>query len=82
MQLKVYIHICYYIYSFNNYYYAKVVIIGQDPYHGRGQAHGLAFSVQRGISIPPSLANMIKEAMSDVQISRPQHGCLEVLYLV
>ena len=40
----------------------QVVVIGQDPYHGPGQAHGLAFSVQRGVDIPPSLRNMIKEA--------------------
>lgn len=57
----------------------KVVVIGQDPYHGPGQAHGLAFSVQKGVQIPPSLRNMINEAMNDpkVHISSPSHGNLE-----
>lgn len=57
----------------------KVVIIGQDPYHGPGQAHGLAFSVQKGVPLPPSLKNMINEAKSDpkVNIATPSHGCLE-----
>ncbi|GBG30008.1 Uracil-DNA glycosylase [Hondaea fermentalgiana] len=54
----------------------KVVILGQDPYHGPGQAHGLAFSVQEGIAIPPSLRNMYKEAMTDVKISKPTTGSL------
>ena len=52
----------------------KVVILGQDPYHGPGQAHGLCFSVQRGVEPPPSLVNIFKELMSDVGIDRPQHG--------
>lgn len=55
----------------------KVVILGQDPYHGDGQAHGLSFSVQKGIAPPPSLVNIYKELMDDVGISRPQHGNLE-----
>jgi uracil-DNA glycosylase len=55
----------------------KVVIIGQDPYHGPGQAHGLAFSVQRGQPKPPSLANIFKEASNDVNIRNPTHGNLE-----
>lgn len=57
----------------------KVVIIGQDPYHGPGQAHGLAFSVQKGVQIPPSLRNMITEAQNDpeVRIRAPTHGNLE-----
>lgn len=55
----------------------KVVIIGQDPYHGPGQAHGLAFSVQKGVPIPPSLKNMIVEAQNDVHIAKPTHGNLE-----
>ena len=55
----------------------KVVILGQDPYHGPGQAHGLAFSVERGIAIPPSLRNMYKEAASDLGIPKPTHGNLE-----
>lgn len=57
----------------------KVVVIGQDPYHGPGQAHGLAFSVQKGVQIPPSLRNMFNEAINDpkVKISTPAHGNLE-----
>ena len=54
----------------------KVVLIGQDPYHGPGQAHGLCFSVMPGVPIPPSLENMLKEIESDVGIPRPEHGCL------
>ncbi|KAL7694218.1 putative uracil-DNA glycosylase family 1, uracil-DNA glycosylase-like domain superfamily [Plasmopara halstedii] len=54
----------------------KVVILGQDPYHGPQQAHGLSFSVRRGIPPPPSLKNIFKEAMNDVGIVRPSHGCL------
>lgn len=54
----------------------KVVIMGQDPYHGPGQAHGLCFSVPKGIPNPPSLQNIMKELASDVQIAPPQHGCL------
>ena len=55
----------------------KVVIIGQDPYHGVGQAHGLSFSVQPGIPIPPSLANIYKEMKVDLNIEQPNHGFLE-----
>lgn len=55
----------------------KVVIIGQDPYHNPGQAHGLAFSVPRGIKPPPSLVNIFKELKSDCGIEIPNHGCLE-----
>ena len=55
----------------------KVVILGQDPYHGSGQAHGLCFSVQPGIKPPPSLVNIFKELYSDVQIPLPNHGNLE-----
>ncbi|PTY36144.1 uracil-DNA glycosylase [Saccharospirillum sp. MSK14-1] len=54
----------------------KVVILGQDPYHGPGQAHGLSFSVQAGIKPPPSLVNIYKELEQDVGISRPNHGDL------
>ena len=54
----------------------KVVIIGQDPYHGPGQAHGLCFSVPEGIAIPPSLRNIYKELASDVGIDIPKHGNL------
>ena len=55
---------------------AKVVVLGQDPYHGAGQAHGLCFSVQPGVAIPPSLDNIFKELQRDVGIARPDHGCL------
>ncbi len=55
----------------------KVVILGQDPYHGPGQAHGLSFSVPRGIAPPPSLRNMFKELAQSLQITQPDHGCLE-----
>ena len=54
----------------------KVVILGQDPYHGPGQAHGLCFSVQPGTAIPPSLDNMFKELQRDLGIPRPDNGCL------
>jgi uracil-DNA glycosylase len=54
----------------------KVGIIGQDPYHGRGQAHGLCFSVNKGVETPPSLKNIYKELMSDLKIETPAHGCL------
>lgn len=55
----------------------KVVILGQDPYHGKGQAHGLCFSVPRGIPQPPSLVNIFKELHSDLGIPVPEHGNLE-----
>ncbi len=55
----------------------KVVILGQDPYHGEGQAHGLAFSVPDGIAVPPSLINVFKELESDLGLPRPPHGNLE-----
>jgi uracil-DNA glycosylase len=55
----------------------KVVILGQDPYHGRGQAHGLCFSVPQGITQPPSLVNIFKELHSDLGIPIPAHGNLE-----
>ena len=54
----------------------KVVIIGQDPYHGPGQAHGLAFSVRKGNRVPPSLRNIYKELTSDIGFKAPQHGYL------
>lgn len=54
----------------------KVLILGQDPYHGPDQAHGLCFSVRKGIPKPPSLKNMFKELESDLGISAPTHGCL------
>lgn len=55
----------------------KVVILGQDPYHQPKQAHGLSFSVQPGVKIPPSLRNMYKELHDDLGIAAPSHGCLE-----
>lgn len=54
----------------------RVVIIGQDPYHGPGQAHGLCFSVQEGTRIPPSLQNIFKEIKEDLGSEPPAHGCL------
>mgnify|MGYP003324363076 CR=1 FL=1 len=54
----------------------KVVILGQDPYHGPGQAHGLCFSVLPNIKVPPSLVNIYKELKSDLGIDQPNHGCL------
>lgn len=55
----------------------KVVILGQDPYHGPGQAHGLSFSVRPGVRIPPSLVNIYKEIERDLGIAPPRHGFLE-----
>jgi uracil-DNA glycosylase len=55
----------------------RVVILGQDPYHGPGQAHGLCFSVKPGVPPPPSLINIYKELQSDLGIARPSHGFLE-----
>ena len=55
----------------------KVLILGQDPYHGAGQAHGLSFSVKHGIKTPPSLKNMYKELHSDLGYDIPNHGYLE-----
>jgi uracil-DNA glycosylase len=54
----------------------KVVILGQDPYHGPGQAHGLCFSVLPGVPPPPSLENIFAEIRRDLGIARPDHGCL------
>lgn len=55
----------------------KVVILGQDPYHGEGQAHGMSFSVKPGVRIPPSLKNMLKELENDLGCSLPSSGYLE-----
>jgi uracil-DNA glycosylase len=55
----------------------KVVILGQDPYHGKGQAHGLCFSVPQGIPKPPSLVNIFKELQADIGIPMPEHGTLD-----
>ncbi|WP_020592519.1 uracil-DNA glycosylase [Kiloniella laminariae] len=54
----------------------KLVILGQDPYHGPGQAHGLCFSVKPGVPAPPSLKNIYKEMAQDLGIDQPSHGCL------
>ncbi|WP_417501013.1 uracil-DNA glycosylase [Marinobacter sp.] len=55
----------------------RVVILGQDPYHGPGQAHGLCFSVRPNVPTPPSLVNIYKEIQSDLGILPPDHGCLQ-----
>ncbi len=54
----------------------KAVLLGQDPYHGKGQAHGLCFSVRPGVRRPPSLVNILKEVHADVGCPIPKHGCL------
>ncbi|MEX2293051.1 MAG: uracil-DNA glycosylase [Acidimicrobiales bacterium] len=56
----------------------KAVILGQDPYHGPGQAHGLCFSVRHGVPAPPSLQNVFKELEADLGCRRPDHGCLDL----
>lgn len=63
-------------FNFKDYDEIKVVILGQDPYHEKHQANGLAFSVARGVQIPPSLVNIYKEAHDDVGIDIPSHGDL------
>jgi uracil-DNA glycosylase len=60
-----------------SYAETKVLILGQDPYHGPDQAHGLSFSVREGLSFPPSLRNMLKELKEDIGTPMPKHGCLE-----
>lgn len=55
----------------------RVVLLGQDPYHDDGQAHGLCFSVRPGVPLPPSLKNILKELQADLGMSPPDHGCLE-----
>ena len=55
----------------------KIVILGQDPYHGEGQAHGMCFSVRKGVEPPPSLKNIYKELKSDLGIDTPDHGYLQ-----
>ena len=60
-----------------SYAATRVMILGQDPYHGPGQAHGLAFSVRRDVRIPPSLANIHRELASDLGAEPPTHGSLE-----
>ncbi len=63
-------------FSLTPYEKVSVVILGQDPYHGYGQAEGLAFSVKKGVKIPPSLRNIYKELESDLGIKTPEHGSL------
>lgn len=62
--------------KYTSYSDVKAVILGQDPYHGKGQAHGLCFSVQKGVKIPPSLINIYKEIQDDLGIVPPSHGQL------
>jgi uracil-DNA glycosylase len=64
-------------FNYTSYENTKVVIIGQDPYHGEGQAHGISFSVKKGNKVPPSLKNMFKELNEDIVFRTPEHGCLE-----
>lgn len=70
-------HHIYQALHWTSYEDAKVVILGQDPYHGPGQAHGLSFSVQHGVRQPPSLQNIFKELRDDLGCFIPNHGCLE-----
>lgn len=63
--------------KFTAYNGVKAVILGQDPYHEPNQAHGLCFSVQKGVRKPPSLVNIFKELKADLGIEPPDHGCLE-----
>ncbi len=60
--------------KYTSYSDVKAVMIGQDPYHGEGQAHGLCFSVKRGVDVPPSLKNMYKELETDIGFKAPNHG--------
>lgn len=62
---------------YTGYKETKVVILGQDPYHGPNQAHGLSFSVQKGVTVPPSLRNIYKEIQDDLGIEPPDHGYLK-----
>ncbi|MDR2157134.1 MAG: uracil-DNA glycosylase [Clostridiales Family XIII bacterium] len=62
--------------KYTPYERVKVVILGQDPYHGPGQAHGLCFSVQKGVEKPPSLVNIFRELEAETGIAPPKDGCL------
>ena len=64
-------------FKYTDYDQIKIVIIGQDPYHGEGEAHGLSFSVKKGIKKPPSLQNIFKELNTDLGCNIPESGCLE-----
>lgn len=59
---------------YTSYSDVRAVILGQDPYHGAGQAHGLCFSVKKGVAVPPSLQNIFKELYNDLEIMPPPHG--------
>lgn len=61
---------------YTSYEDVKAVIIGQDPYHQPGQAHGLCFSVKKGVRVPPSLVNIFRELNQDTGVAIPEHGCL------
>ena len=61
---------------YTSYSDVKAVLLGQDPYHGPGQAHGLCFSVRPGVAPPPSLQNIFKELQSDMGLPAPHSGCL------
>ena len=63
-------------FEFTNYSDVKVVILGQDPYHQPNQAHGMCFSVRKGVKVPPSLVNIYKELHDDLGCTIPDHGCL------
>ncbi len=63
-------------FRYTDYDDVKAVIIGQDPYHGEGQAHGLAFSVPDGVPVPPSLKNIYCELRNDLGVAVPESGCL------
>lgn len=63
--------------QYTSYHDTKVVILGQDPYHGDGQAHGLSFSVKPGVKAPPSLVNIFKELKEDLGCEIPNNGCLK-----
>lgn len=63
--------------KYTSYENTKVLLLGQDPYHEPGQAHGLAFSVQKGTQFPPSLKNILSERTSDLGMPMPDSGCLE-----
>lgn len=62
--------------KYTSYENTRVVILGQDPYHEEGQAHGLSFSVKRGVKVPPSLVNIYKELKNDLGVNTPSHGDL------
>lgn len=70
------VNLIYNAFNITSYKNTRVVILGQDPYHGPGQAHGLSFSVPPGIAVPRSLRNIYKELAEDCGCSAPDHGCL------